>query len=107
MAAYLIEASYSPQTKAAMVKHPQDRAAAVRAMVERAGGKLTGLWFCLGKHDIVAIADLPNNTTASAMGMAIGASGAMLSYRSTALLSSEEAQNAMKMAAEIRYPIPE
>jgi uncharacterized protein with GYD domain len=102
----MIEACYSPEATAAMIHHPQDRAAAVGAMIQRAGGKLIGLWFCIGKHDIVAIAEMPDNTSAMAMSMAIGASGAMRSYRSTALLTSDEAQAAMKLASAVGYQAP-
>ncbi len=106
MAFYLVQASYSTAATASMVKHPQDRAAAVRPMIERAGGKLHGLWLAFGEYDIVAIAELPDNVNAAAMAMAIGASGAMSAYRSTPLLTSEEAVRAMQRAAEIGYQAP-
>lgn len=48
-------------------------------MIEKAGGKLHGLWFTFGETDIVAIAEMPNNISAAAMSMAIGASGVMSS----------------------------
>ena len=72
MAFYLIQASYTSQAVAAMVKNPQDRAAVIRPMIERVGGKLHGLWFAFGAHDIVAIAEMPDNVGAAAMAMAIG-----------------------------------
>ena len=106
MAFYLVQASYSTAATASMVKSPQDRAAAVRPMIERAGGKLHGLWLAFGEYDIVAIAELPDNVNAAAMAMAIGASGAMSAYRSTPLLSSEEAVRAMKRASDIGYQAP-
>ena len=40
MSYYLIQASYTAPAVAAMVKNPQDRAPAVKPMIERAGGKL-------------------------------------------------------------------
>jgi uncharacterized protein with GYD domain len=107
MAFYLIQASYTPQSVAAMIKSPQDRAAAVRPMIERAGGKLQGLWFAFGEFDIVAIAEMPDNVSATAISMAIGASGAMSSYRSTPLMTSAEAVEAMKKAAAAAYPAPQ
>lgn len=106
MAYYLVQASYTPQAIAAMVKKPQDRAAAVRPIIEKAGGKLHGLWFTFGDTDIVAIAEMPNNVSAAALSMAIGASGAMSSYRSTPLLTSGEAVEAMQQAAAVSYQPP-
>jgi uncharacterized protein with GYD domain len=106
MSYYLIQASYTPQAIAAMVKNPQDRAAAVRPMIERAGGKLHGLWFAFGDTDIVAIAEMPSNASAAAISMAIGATGTMSSYRSTPLMTSAEAVEAMQKASAVSYPAP-
>ncbi|MDZ7589415.1 MAG: GYD domain-containing protein [Rubrivivax sp.] len=106
MAFYLIQASYTAQAVAAMVKNPQDRAAVVRPMIERLGGKLHGLWFAFGAHDIVAIAEMPDNVGAAAVAMAIGSSGAMSAYQSTPLMTSADAVEAMKQAAAIGYQAP-
>ena len=106
MAFYLIQASYTSQAVAAMVKNPQDRAAVVRPMIERLGGKLHGLWFAFGAHDIVAIAEMPDNVGAAAVAMAIGSSGAMSAYQSTPLMTSADAVEAMKQAAAVGYQAP-
>ncbi len=106
MTHYLIQAAYSASATSSMVKNPQDRATAVRAMIEKAGGKLHGFWLALGEYDVVAIAEIPDNVGAAAFSMAIGASGAMSAYRTTTLLSPEEAVRAMKQAAEIGYQAP-
>ena len=89
-----------------MVKNPQDRAAAVRPMMERMGGKLHGLWLAFGEYDIVAIAELPDATSAAAISMAIGSTGAMSAYRTTPLLTMEEATEAMKKAGSVGYQAP-
>jgi uncharacterized protein with GYD domain len=89
-----------------MVKHPQDRATVVRGMTEKAGGKLHGFWLALGEYDFAAIVEIPDNVGAAAFSMAIGASGAMNSYKTTTLLNSEESVRAMKQAAEIGYQPP-
>ena len=103
---YLVQASYSAPATAAMVKNPQDRAAAVGPMIERAGGKLHGLWLAFGEYDIVAIAEMPDNVSAAAMAMAIGSSGAMSAYKSTPLLTSAESVEAMTKAAGVGYQPP-
>jgi uncharacterized protein with GYD domain len=103
---YLIQASYGSQATGTMIKKPQDRAAAVRPMIERMGGRLHGLWFAFGEFDVVAIAEAPDNVSAAALAMAIGASGAMSSYRTTPLLTVEEAMQAMKKAGQAGYKPP-
>ncbi|MGA8010433.1 MAG: GYD domain-containing protein [Thiomonas sp.] len=106
MSTYLIQGAYSPSATSSMVKHPQDRATAVRGMIEKAGGKLHSFWLALGEYDFVAIAEIPDNVGAAAFSMAVGASGAMNSYKTTTLLSPDESVRAMKQAAEIGYQPP-
>ena len=106
MPLYMIQASYSAQATASMVKNPQDRAAAIRPMIERMGGKLQDLWFCFGEYDIVAIAEVPDNVTAAAMAMAIGSSGAMSAYRTTPIMTTADAKKAMEKAGGVGYQAP-
>lgn len=106
MALYLIQASYTTSTVGAMIKNPQDRAAAIRPLIEKIGGKLHGLWFTLGEFDVVVIAEVPDNISAVAIAMAVGGSGAMSAYRTTPLMTSGEAVEAMKKAAAVVYPAP-
>ena len=103
---YLVQASYSSQATAAMIKNPQDRAAAIKPMIERMGGKLHGLWLAFGEYDAVAIAEVPDNVSALALSMAIGASGAIGSYRTTPLITTAEAMEAMKKAGAVGYQPP-
>ncbi len=103
---FLIQASYSAQATATMIKNPQDRAAAVRPVIERMGGKLHGLWLAFGEYDVVAITEVPDNVSAAALSMAIGASGALSAYRSTPLITTAEATEAMKKAGGVGYQPP-
>ena len=103
---YLIQASYGVQTTASLIKNPQDRAAAIRPMIERMGGKLHGLWLAFGKYDVVAITEMPDNVGAAAISMAIGSSGAMSAYRTTPLMTMAEATDAMKKAGGAGYQPP-
>jgi len=107
MAYYLVQASYGPSAIGAMVKSPQDRAAAIRPLMEKLGGKLHGMWFTFGEYDLVALAEMPDATTAAAFAMAVGSSGAMASYRTTPLLTMDEAVAAMKKAGGVTYKAPQ
>jgi len=74
MSTYMSQGSYSTQSVAAMIKNPQDRAAAIKPMFENIGGKLLGFWFCFGAYDFVALYEMPDNVTAGAMALSLGAS---------------------------------
>lgn len=106
MAFYLVQASYTAQATAAMIKSPQDRAAAVRPMIERMGGKLHGLWFAFGEYDVVVIVEMPDNASAAAVAMAVGSTGGFSAYRTTPLFTTAEAMEAMKKAGGAGYQAP-
>ena len=106
MAFYLVQASYSAQTIAAMVKNPSDRSSVMRPLIERMGGKLVGMWFAFGRYDVVAISEMPDNVGAAAFGLALGSSGALSAYHTTPLLTMTEGVEAMKKAGTVGYQPP-
>ena len=106
MAHYMVQAAYTAEAIAAMVKKPEDRAAAIRPVVEKLGGKLEGVWFCFGEYDIVGISQLPDNVSAAAFAFAVTQGGKMKTLKTTPLMSADEAVKAMKKAAGAGYRPP-
>lgn len=95
---YLFQASYKPEAIKAMVAKPHDREAPARALVESLGGKLHHIFFCLGSEDIVALIEGPDDAMMVAGSMALGASGAFSSGKTTKLMTTAEAMTAMAHA---------
>ena len=106
MSSYLIQVAYTPDAWAAMVKQPQNRLEAVRPVVEKLGGKFEHAWLAFGEYDIIAVAELPENTDAAAFSMAVAAGGACKAFRTTPLLSVEEGVEAMRKAQGAGYRRP-
>jgi uncharacterized protein with GYD domain len=106
MPRYLIQASYTSAAAAAFVSNPQDRVAGVQAVVKKVGGKFESLDFCLGEYDIVALASLPDDTTAAALALAINAAGHISGYKTTRLLSPKEFLEAQQKAHGASYQAP-
>ena len=106
MPRYLIQASYTTQGISDLVKNPQDRTAAVRPVIERMGGKLESIYFAFGEYDAMLIVELPDNVAMAAISMAVGASGAFRSFKTTVLISMDEAVEAMRKAGTISYRPP-
>jgi uncharacterized protein with GYD domain len=106
MPRYLVQASYTTQGISDLVKNPQDRAAALRPMVERLGGKLVSLDFAFGEYDAVAILELPDNVTMAALSMAAGAIGGISKLKTTVLIPMNEAVEAMRKAGTVSYRPP-
>lgn len=106
MAYYMVQAAYTADAIAAMVKKPEDRAAAIRPVVEKLGGKLEGIWFCFGEYDVVGISELPDNVSAAAFAFAVSQGGKVKALKTTPLMTGDEAVKAMKKAAGAGYRPP-
>ena len=88
------------------MSEPQDRSAAAREVAESLGGKLLGFWFAFGEFDGVFLMEAPDNASAAALAMAVGAGGALSDLETTVLLDMDEAQDAMRKAAAATYRPP-
>jgi uncharacterized protein with GYD domain len=106
MAHYLIQVSYNNQGISDLVKNPQDRSTAIRSVIEGMGGRIESFYFAFGDYDAVVIAELPDNASAAAFAMAVGAGGAMRSYKTTVLIPTAEAVEAMRKASTLGYRPP-
>ena len=103
MPAYLIQAAYSTEGWAALLKNPQDRTKAVQEPIKKLGGKVEKFWFSFGDYDVIGVLEFPNNVSAAAIAMAFAAGGTIKSVRTTPLLSAEDAIDAIKKAASCGY----
>ena len=100
---YLIQVAYNSRGLAAVVNEPQDRIEKVRPAIEALGGRVECGYFAFGEHDAVLICEMPDNTSAAAFALAVGAGGTVASYKTTVLLTPDEAMDAMRKAAESSY----
>lgn len=106
MPLYLGRFSYTSEAIKAMVDNPQDREQAAAEAAEALGGKLVGFWFPFGEFDGAFLMDAPDNSSAAALSMLVGGSGALSKLETTVLLSMDEAQDAMRKAAKASYRPP-
>jgi uncharacterized protein with GYD domain len=106
MPMYLTRFSYTPETWARLMKHPEDRRDAARAYIESVGGKLHGFWYAFGEFDGYNLWEAPDNVSMAAVAMAIGGGGALSKCETTVLLTIEETLSALETAETIRYRPP-
>ncbi len=106
MPLYLGRFSYKTDAMKALLDQPQDRSAAAREVAESLGGKLLGFWYAIGAFDGVFLMEAPDNASAVALAMAVGAGGAVSGVETTVLLDMDEAQDAMRKAAAATYRPP-
>jgi uncharacterized protein with GYD domain len=100
---YLIQAGYNTSGLAGLVKEPQDRIEKVTPAIEALGGRVECAYYAFGEHDIVLICEMPDNSAAAAFALAVGSGGTVGSYKTTVLLTPEEAVQAMSTAGESSY----
>ena len=104
MPKYMFTASYSVEgVKGLLVDGGTKRRAAAQKAIESVGGKLEAFYYALGKHDVIGIAEMPDNASIAALSLSISSTGAVR-LKTTALLSPEEIDMAAKKV--VKYTAP-
>ena len=106
MAFYMVQGAYTAEAIATMAKNPQDRSVPVRELAQKAGGRLIGFYFCFGEYDVVALAELPDDTAATAVAMAGISAGHLKAFKTTKLFTVEETMEAMRKAGGLAFQGP-
>jgi uncharacterized protein with GYD domain len=104
MARFLIQATYTLDGLRGILKDGGSaRVEAVRKVAESVGGKLESFDFAFGESDTYVICDLPDNKSAAAIALAVGASGGV-STKTVVLLTPAEIDQAITQAINYRAP---
>ena len=106
MPLYLTRFSYTPETWARLIEHPEDRRAAAQTYIESVGGRLQGFRYAFGTHDGYNLWEAPDNVSMASVVLAIGAGGALHSIETTVLMSVDETLEALGRAQQVRYRPP-
>jgi uncharacterized protein with GYD domain len=106
MPRYMIQASYTAEAIAALVSKPQDRTQGVRALLEKLGGQLDSFEYSLGEYDVMATYTAPDDTTATAIALAVTAPGHLKHFKTTKLLAPQEFMQAQQQAGGANYQAP-
>ena len=103
---YLIQASYAPEALTALTKNPTNRLDMIENLLKSIGGRLETGYFSFGEYDVAMIVELPDNAAAAGLAIRTGGTGAIKSFKTTPLLTAEEAVAAMQFAGRIDYQPP-
>jgi len=106
MAFYMVQGAYTAEALATLAKNPQDRSVPVRELVQKLGGQLVGFYFCFGEYDVVALAELPDDSAATAIALASVGPGHIKAYKTTKLFTVEETMEAMRKAGSLTFAGP-
>jgi uncharacterized protein with GYD domain len=104
MPRYLIQASYTSEgAKGVISEGGSGRRDAVAKLSEGLGGKLETFYFAFGDDDVFAIVDFPDDESAAAVSMTIGATG-LVHTKTVVLLTPEQVDEAAKRSVSYRGP---
>ena len=108
MPLFITYASYSHSGVKGLVNKPSDRSVAVKALIEKAGGKLVALYNTTGSNDVVLVSELPDGSDAVAVGMAIASTGALSRIETVRAWTPSEFKGIAEKAARVAstYPPP-
>ena len=108
MPMFITYGSYSHAGIKGFIDKPVDRTPIIKALIEKAGGKLIALYLTTGTHDVVVIFEVPDGADAVAVGMAAGASGSLSRVETarawTAAQFKDVAEKASKIAGAYTPP---
>jgi uncharacterized protein with GYD domain len=101
---YMFRASYSQAGLQGLVKEgAASRTAVVRKLCESGGGRLVANYWAFGSDDFIAIVELPDDVSAAAAALTVGASG-VGSITTTVLLTEEQVDAARERRVDYRAP---
>ncbi|MCW3098920.1 MAG: hypothetical protein JWL77_4538 [Chthonomonadaceae bacterium] len=104
MAKYLMQAAYTSEGLKGLAKEGgSKRKDTVQKAIEQLGGRLEVFYYAFGEADVYLIVELPDVVAASALSMAVNASGAVR-LRTTPLLTVEEVDRAIANNVAYRAP---
>lgn len=101
MATYIITGNYTASAMKGMVSQPSDREAAVRPLIEGAGGKMIAYYATMGDNDFLAIFEQDANQTESMIAalLVAGASESVCNLKTVQAFTSAEFKNAQGKAS--------
>ena len=106
MATYMTQFSYTPEAWAALAKNPEDRGAAVSALLEKLGGKLLDIYYTTGDYDGFIIYTAPDGATAATGILAATVPGHLKATKTIELFTMDETIKMVGQAGEIVYSAP-
>ena len=104
MPKYLFQASYTAMgLKGLLREGGSARKANIDQLVKGMGGTLETFYYAFGADDVIAIAEVPDEASATALALSINSSGAV-ELRTTVLVTPETVDEATKKTVSYRSP---
>jgi len=99
---FMMTLKFAPPSVKALTANPSDRRKAAIEAMGAAGAKLKEYYFALGDTDAYVTYEAPDAVTAASLAMSVAASGSASAVATIALLTVEEAMEAMRKSGAIQ-----
>lgn len=106
MPLYMTQFAYTSEAWAALVKNPQNREEVLRALIEKLGGRMLSFYYSFGEYDGVAVSEMPDETSITAVVLAAISPGHVKAIKTTVLLTTQQTMEAMRKAGAQSYKAP-
>ena len=100
LARYAFFFSSASDAWARMINSPGDRTAAVRQLADSVGGSVESVYWMLGTHDGILIADVPGSVSTAALSIAVTSTGAVKNVQAHELLTQEQLSQTLQLARD-------
>lgn len=103
MAIYIVQGRYTTEGIKGMIANPEDRAPALRALLEGVGAKLKHYFVTFGEYDFLTIAEGPSGKESDMMAALVTAagSGGVTHLKTTVAVTSADAKTAFEKAKKL------
>jgi uncharacterized protein with GYD domain len=107
MPLYMTQFAYTAEAWKALVKKPENRGKVFGELVEKMGGRLISMYYCMGEYDGMVIYEAPDESAAAATILSAISPGHLRVTKTTVLLSVDDAMVAMHNAKAEAYSGPQ
>jgi uncharacterized protein with GYD domain len=101
MPIFVTQGRYSESAIKAMLVRPEDRAAAVAKLIEKAGGHLIDYYVLFGEYDWMVIYEVPSGKEAAAIVLTAIGAGAVTGTKTRLAMTTIEAKAAFEAGAAL------
>ena len=101
MPLYITQGRFTAEALKGMLAKPEDRATAVSALAEKAGGKLLSYYVTFGEYDFLVVAEAPDSQAAAAVVLAAAAGGGVTGLKTTEAMTSAQAKQCFAKAGQL------
>jgi len=106
MPTFMTSFVYESESWRKLAKHPEDRSVPIKALLDKLGGRLIGLYYMAGDYDGFVIYEAPDAKAAATLAIVAGMAGHIRGVKTSQLFTVGETMEFLGQAGTIAFPTP-